>query len=126
MPKLKKKKAKKKVLGGTLLALLSLTFASRALTADDTFRNCNGKERWDVKTLQDQAASEVDYNHIQTATVQSLSQVPRNFNPNKEAEFFRHPEEKKVYHIKNCKIDLVKKALKQHHGVDATDEPIDK
>jgi hypothetical protein len=109
MPKLKKKKAKKKVVGGALLALLSLTFAGRALTADDTFHNCNGKERWDVKTLEDKAASQVDYTHVLPATIKSLSQIPLTFNPNVEAEFFRHPEETKVYQLKNCKIDLVKK-----------------
>ena len=104
----KKKKPKKRVLVSTLLALLTLTFAGRALTPEDTFRNCNGKERWDVKTLQDQAASEVDFDHISSATINSMSEIPLTFNPNVEAEFFRHPEEKKVYRIDNCKIDLVK------------------
>jgi len=104
----RKKKPKKKVLGGALLTLLSLTFAGNSLTSEDTFHACNGKERWDVKTLQDRAASEVDYDNISPATVESMGQIPLNFNPNVEAEFFRHPEEKKVYRIKNCKISLVK------------------
>ena len=104
----RKKKPKKKLLGAALLSLLSLTFAGRSLTSADTSRSCNGNERWDVKTLQDQAAAEVDYGNIIPASVKSLSEIPLTFNPNKEADFFRHDEEKKVYRINNCKIVLVK------------------
>ena len=108
MPPTKKKKPKKKVIGAALLALLTLTFAGVSLTSDDNFKICDGKERWDVKTLQDKTASEVDYDHILPASVESMGNIPLTFNPNVEAEFFRHDEEKKVYQIKNCKIGLVK------------------
>jgi len=107
-PPKKKKKKNKKLTAAALIAILTATFASVSFTPADKLKTCNGVERWDVKTLQDTAAGGVDFDHIFPATVESMGQIPLTFNPNKEAEFFRHTEEKKVYQIKNCKIDLVK------------------
>lgn len=107
MPPKKKKKPKKKAVAAALLALLSATFASLSLTPSDTFKSCNGKERWDVKTLQDTAASSVEFDQVTSTTVKALSDIQISFNPNREAEFFRHDEEKKVFRIENCKIDTV-------------------
>ena len=109
-PPRKKKKRNKKAIATALLALLTATFASVNLTSadKDNLKNCNGVERWDVKTLQDTAALGVDYDHIISENVKNLSEIDPGFNPNKNAELFRHDVEKKVYVIKNCKIDLVK------------------
>jgi hypothetical protein len=112
MPPKKKKKPKKKAVATALLVLLSATFASLSLTPSDTFKSCNGKERWEVKTLQDTAAVNVDYENVIPTTISFLSNIDPGFNPNLEAEFHRHDNEKIVYQIKNCKIDTVRNESK--------------
>ncbi len=104
----KKKQSKKNIGMAGLFALLSLTFAGQSLTTADKVKECHGVERWDVKTLQDAAAGEVDYDHIISSSIANLGNLPLTFNPNRDTEFYRHSPEKKVYLIKNCKIDLVK------------------
>lgn len=108
MPFTKGTKPKKQVTATALITLLTATFAGEALKKEDTFHPCSGRERWDVKTLTDQEASKIDYNQVIPTTIEALSKIPITFNPNKEAEFYRHPEECHVYQIKNCKIKLVK------------------
>lgn len=88
---------------------LSLISLDSGYVDDWISGDCGGKERWDIKTLADDASEDIDLTRSEFTDIRTIAAIKPGFNPRLKAEKDRHPLEEKLFTI-TCRI---KEVLKQ-------------